>query len=48
MALIGIHMNRHAAIVPQCLLVLLPHGMCPAREQMGLCTTAAAAAAALL
>lgn len=33
-------MNRHVAIVSQCLLVLLPHGMCPAREQMGLCTTA--------
>ena len=40
MALMGIHMNHHVAIVSQCLLVLLPHGMCPAREQMGLCTTA--------
>ena len=40
MALAGIHMNRQVAIVPQCLLVLLPHGVCPAGEQMDLCTTA--------
>lgn len=39
-ALMGIHMNFHVAIKPQCCLGfnLLPHGMCPTREQMGLCT----------
>ena len=39
MAPMGIYMNFHVAIVPQCSVGFssLRLGMCPAREQMGLC-----------
>jgi len=39
MALVGIHMKFHVAIIPQH-YNLLPNGMCPTREQMGLCIVA--------
>ena len=40
--LIGIHTNLQIVIIPHRSLSynLLPHGMCPTREQMGLCTVA--------
>lgn len=44
MDLMGIHMILHVAMIPQWSLGfnLLPHGMCPTREQRGLCTVARA------
>lgn len=39
MALVGIHRKVHVAIKPQ-RYNLLPNGMCPTKEQMGLCIVA--------